>query len=145
MESNPSFNGDGTRLLSLWTMARTEGYQQVSRKSVAYTEIKQLLITAIQSEATQICRGPEAEHLSQFFHCHDKQCCKRPHPPRYATRDASFDVLLAVHLISVLSLPVHRTAIYRVWRYQMLYNTILTSWWWAHSARNMYRHIINLL
>jgi len=20
--------------------------------------------------------------------------------------------------------------------YQMLYNTILTSWWWAHSARN---------
>ena len=24
-----------------------------------------------------------------------------------------------------------------VWRYQMLYNTILTSWWWAHSARNM--------
>ena len=27
----------------------------------------------------------------------------------------------------------------------MLYNTILTTWWWAHSARNMYRHIINLL
>ena len=24
----------------------------------------------------------------------------------------------------------------QVWRYQMLYNTILTSWWWAHSARN---------
>jgi len=24
-----------------------------------------------------------------------------------------------------------------VWRYQMLYNTILTAWWWAHSARNM--------
>ena len=33
--------------------------------------------------------------------------------------------------------PVHRTAIYRVWRYQMLYNTILTSWCWAYSARNM--------
>jgi len=25
----------------------------------------------------------------------------------------------------------------QVWRYQMLYNTILTSWWWVHSARNM--------
>jgi len=24
----------------------------------------------------------------------------------------------------------------QVWWYQMLYNTILTSWWWAHSARN---------
>ena len=41
--------------------------------------------------------------------------------------------------------PVHRTATYKVWRYQMLYNAI-----WPHddkhnSARNMYRHIINLL
>jgi len=26
-----------------------------------------------------------------------------------------------------------------------LYNTILISWWWAHGARNMYRHDINLL
>jgi len=25
----------------------------------------------------------------------------------------------------------------QVWWYQMPYNTILTSWWWAHSARNM--------
>jgi len=25
----------------------------------------------------------------------------------------------------------------QVWWYQTLYNTILTSWWWAHSARNM--------
>jgi len=25
----------------------------------------------------------------------------------------------------------------QVWRYQMLYNTILTSWWRAHSAWNM--------
>ena len=25
----------------------------------------------------------------------------------------------------------------QVWRYQILYNTILTSWWWAHDARNM--------
>ena len=33
--------------------------------------------------------------------------------------------------------PVHRTATYRVWWYQMLYNKILTAWWWAHSARNM--------
>jgi len=24
-----------------------------------------------------------------------------------------------------------------LWWYQMLYNTILTSWWWAHSARNV--------
>jgi len=33
----------------------------------------------------------------------------------------------------------------QVWWYQMLYNTIFTSWKWAHSARNMYRYIINLL
>ena len=33
----------------------------------------------------------------------------------------------------VLSQPVHGT----VWWYQILYNTILTYWWWAHSARNM--------
>ena len=33
--------------------------------------------------------------------------------------------------------PVHRTATYRVWWYRMLYNTILTSWWWTHGARNM--------
>jgi len=32
---------------------------------------------------------------------------------------------------------VHRTATYRVWWYQVLRNTILSSWWWAHSARNM--------
>jgi len=25
----------------------------------------------------------------------------------------------------------------QVWWYQMLYNKILTPWWWAHSARNM--------
>jgi len=25
----------------------------------------------------------------------------------------------------------------QVWWYQMLYNTVLTSWWWAHSAWNM--------
>jgi len=37
----------------------------------------------------------------------------------------------------VLSQPVHRTATYRLRCYQKLYNTILTSWWWAHSARNM--------
>ena len=30
--------------------------------------------------------------------------------------------------------PVHRTATYRVWWYQMLYNTILTSWWWAQQC-----------
>jgi len=30
--------------------------------------------------------------------------------------------------------PVHRKATYRVWRYQMLYNTILTSWWWAQQC-----------
>ena len=33
----------------------------------------------------------------------------------------------------------------QVWRYQMLFNTILTSWWWAYSSRNMQRHIINKL
>jgi len=25
----------------------------------------------------------------------------------------------------------------QVWWYQMLYNIILTSWWWVHGARNM--------
>jgi len=25
----------------------------------------------------------------------------------------------------------------QVWWYQMLYDTIFTSWWWAHSVRNM--------
>ena len=30
--------------------------------------------------------------------------------------------------------PVHRTATYRVWWYQMLYNTILTSWWRAEQC-----------
>jgi len=43
----------------------------------------------------------------------------------------------SVHRLRVLSQPVHRTATYSVWWYQMLYNTIYTSWWWAHSARNM--------
>jgi len=33
----------------------------------------------------------------------------------------------------------------QVWWYQMVYNTIMTSWWWADNARNMYRHIINIL
>ena len=33
----------------------------------------------------------------------------------------------------------------QVWWYQMLYNTILTSWRWARGARNMQRHEINLL
>jgi len=33
--------------------------------------------------------------------------------------------------------PVHRTTTYRVWWYQMLYNTDLTSWWRAKTARNM--------
>jgi len=40
--------------------------------------------------------------------------------------------------------PVHRLwedcvrdSHLQVWWYQMLYNTIFTSWWWAHSARNM--------
>jgi len=32
-----------------------------------------------------------------------------------------------------------------VWWYQRLYSTILTSWRWAHGARNMLRHEINLL
>ena len=28
----------------------------------------------------------------------------------------------------------HRTATCKVWRYQTLYNTILTSWWWAQQS-----------
>ena len=32
----------------------------------------------------------------------------------------------------------------QVWWYQMLYNTILTSRWWARSARNIYISIINI-
>ena len=40
-----------------------------------------------------------------------------------------------VHRLRVaLSQPVHRTATYRLWRYQMLYNKILTSWWWAKQC-----------
>ena len=31
----------------------------------------------------------------------------------------------------------------QVWWYQTLYNTILTSWWCVHCARNVLRHIIN--
>ena len=34
----------------------------------------------------------------------------------------------------VLSQPVHQTATYTVWRYQMLYDTILTAWWWAQQC-----------
>jgi len=33
----------------------------------------------------------------------------------------------------VLSQPAHRTVTYRVWRYQMLYNTVLTSQWWTQQ------------
>jgi len=41
------------------------------------------------------------------------------------------------HLVSSHSVgdrPVHGTITYRVWRYQMLYNTILTSWWWTQQC-----------
>jgi len=45
--------------------------------------------------------------------------------------------------------PVHRLRAQdghlQVWWYQMVYNTILTAWWWAHSAQNIQRHIMNLL
>jgi len=34
---------------------------------------------------------------------------------------------------AVLSQPVHCTATYRVWWYQMLCNTVLTPWWWAQK------------
>jgi len=37
-------------------------------------------------------------------------------------------------LTIVLSQPAQRTVTYSVWRYQMLYNTILTSWWWAKQC-----------
>ena len=33
-----------------------------------------------------------------------------------------------------LSAPVHRTATYSVWRYQMLYSTILIYWWWTQQC-----------
>jgi len=33
--------------------------------------------------------------------------------------------------------PVHRTATYWEWRYQMLHQYNSTSWWWAYNARNM--------
>ena len=83
-------------------MVGHEDYQQVSRKRAPYTDIKQILITAIQWDAIRIFRGPDAEKLSQFFHYHDQQCRKRPHPPRYITMDAIFDVLLTVHLSIIL-------------------------------------------
>ena len=48
--------------------------------------------------------------------CDDARCCVTQFwPPRGP----------------VLSQPVHRTAACRVWWYQMLCDTILTSWWWA--------------
>ena len=34
----------------------------------------------------------------------------------------------------LLSQPVHRMTTYSMWRYQMLYNTILTSCWWAQQC-----------
>ena len=33
----------------------------------------------------------------------------------------------------------------QVWWYQRLYNTVLTSWWWAHGARNIKSHETNSL
>jgi len=41
-------------------------------------------------------------------------------------------------------LPAHRTATYRVWWYQMLYNTIWPPEDEHNSDRNMYRNIINI-
>ena len=41
---------------------------------------------------------------------------------------------LLCSLSEVLAQPVHRTATYTVWRYQMLYNTIFTSWWWTKQC-----------
>ena len=38
---------------------------------------------------------------------------------------------------AVPSQPVHRTATYWEWRYQMLHQYNSTSWWWAYNARNM--------
>ena len=67
-----------------------------------------------------------------------------------------FYILLTVHLGIVLdndqldtqvcvrctgwevpSQPVHRTATYWEWRYQMLHQYNSNSWWWACNARNM--------
>ena len=41
--------------------------------------------------------------------------------------------------------PAHRTATYRVWRYQMLYNTFWPPDDGHNNARKMLRNIINLL
>jgi len=64
-----------------------------------------------------------------------------------STMCSSFDILLTVHLsiilvinqlnAQILSQPVYRAAIYKVWWYPMLYNKIFTPWLWAHSARDM--------
>ena len=40
-------------------------------------------------------------------------------------------------LTNILSQPVHRTATYWEWRYQMLHQYNSTSWWWTYNARNM--------
>jgi len=37
-----------------------------------------------------------------------------------------------------LSQPMHQTATYWEWRYQMLHQYNSTSWWWAYNARNMW-------
>jgi hypothetical protein len=48
-------------------------------------------------------------------------------------------VLMTVHfrIFLGLSQPVHRTATYWEWQYQMLHQCNSTSWWWAYNARNM--------
>jgi len=63
---------------------------------------------------------------------------------KFIMRLYMFRALYAHHQevkIVLYSIWYHHTyrwpSLAQVTRYQMLYNTILTSWWWAHSARNM--------
>ena len=49
-------------------------------------------------------------------------------------------IVLMQHLVSSVSVsgrPVHWTATYGEWRYQMLHQYNSTSWRWAYNARNM--------
>ena len=52
---------------------------------------------------------------------------------------------LSVHSLRVLSQPVHRTASYWKWRYQMPHQYNWASWWLACNARNMLRIVVDVL
>ena len=81
--------------------------------------------------------------LPSFYSCllHFFYGLLQHYPTIYLTgsRPTLLDCECPVHRLreDCLLLTCARDGHLEVWRYQMLYNTILTSWWWAHGARNM--------